>query len=123
MDRRARGLGPGVGLARGFRDVCDCAGLALRRIDPGLVRERGQRAQEVEPWDQTVIVVYLLLLVVLPVVLQVPSALDGGRFGRSVLPLWALPPGVLIGAVFVHRTAREDPHAAREPGRLYRVCT
>ncbi len=57
----------------------------LSRVDPALLRERGQRAENVEAWDRVVIGVYLVLLLALLVV----SALDAGRFRWSTVPIWA----------------------------------
>jgi protein-S-isoprenylcysteine O-methyltransferase Ste14 len=74
----------------------------LSRIDPALMRERGQRAEDVEPWDRVVIGVYLVLLVVL----FVAAALDGGRFRWSVVPIWVQALGWMLicaaGAIVWH---------------------
>lgn len=74
----------------------------LSRIDPELVRERSQRAENVEAWDGVVMGVYLVFLVVLMVL----AALDGGRFRWSAVPVWVQVLGwVLIcvtGAIVWH---------------------
>ena len=74
----------------------------LSRIDPALMRERGQRAEDVEPWDRVVIGVYVVLLVVL----FVAAALDGGRFRWSVVPVWVQALGWMLicaaGAIVWH---------------------
>ena len=57
----------------------------VSRIDQELVRERNQRAENVEPWDRVVMGVYMVFLVALLVL----AALDGGRFRWSVVPVWA----------------------------------
>jgi protein-S-isoprenylcysteine O-methyltransferase Ste14 len=57
--------------------------LRLYKLDPELVRERNRPAIEAEAWDRVVMGVYSAILVVLLVV----SALDGGRYFWSVVPL------------------------------------
>jgi protein-S-isoprenylcysteine O-methyltransferase Ste14 len=57
--------------------------LRLYKLDPELVRERNRPAIEAEAWDRVVMSVYSAILVVLLVV----SALDGGRYFWSVVPL------------------------------------
>jgi protein-S-isoprenylcysteine O-methyltransferase Ste14 len=74
----------------------------VSRIDPDLMHERQQRAENVEPWDLAVMGVYLAFLVVLLVV----SALDAGRFRWSAVPFWvqALGWGLICasGAILWH---------------------
>lgn len=55
----------------------------LSKLNPDLVRERNSPANKAEAWDRTVMGIYLVTLVVLLIV----SALDGGRFIWSVVPL------------------------------------
>jgi protein-S-isoprenylcysteine O-methyltransferase Ste14 len=54
------------------------------RADPDLLEERSRQAENVEPWDKAVIQAYSVLLVALLAI----SALDSGRLGWSVVPLW-----------------------------------
>lgn len=56
----------------------------LARADPDLLRERNRAAENVEEWDKVIIRFYTGLLLVLLAV----SALDAGRFGWSVVPVW-----------------------------------
>jgi protein-S-isoprenylcysteine O-methyltransferase Ste14 len=57
----------------------------LSRIDPELMHERQRTAESAEPWDRVLMSCYLVLLLVLLAL----SALDGGRFRWSRVPLWA----------------------------------
>jgi protein-S-isoprenylcysteine O-methyltransferase Ste14 len=56
----------------------------LARADPDLLEERNREADDVEPWDKTVIRIYSVLLVALLVI----TALDSGRQGWSAVPVW-----------------------------------
>jgi protein-S-isoprenylcysteine O-methyltransferase Ste14 len=56
----------------------------VSRKDPELLRERQDAAQNVEPWDQTVIRIYSGLALVLLIL----SALDSGRHHWSAVPIW-----------------------------------
>lgn len=67
----------------------------LSRADPNLLRERGRQAENVEPWDKVVVRVYTVLLILLLIL----AALDSGRFGWSVVPLWVQLLGWLALAV------------------------
>jgi protein-S-isoprenylcysteine O-methyltransferase Ste14 len=53
------------------------------RNDPGLMEERGKRAENVKPWDKVIMTIYTIMLVGMLVV----AALDAGRFRRSEMPL------------------------------------
>lgn len=53
------------------------------RNDPGLMEERGKRAENVKPWDRVIVTLYTILLVGLLIV----AALDAGRFRWSDMPL------------------------------------
>ena len=55
----------------------------LSKVNPDLVRERNQPAEKAEAWDRMVMSIYSVVLVVLLIV----SALDGGRYGWSAVPL------------------------------------
>ena len=74
----------------------------LSKLDPELVRERNRPADTAEAWDRVVMGIYLVLLLVLLTV----SALDGGRYAWSAVPLgvqiigWILL--VVAGATIWH---------------------
>ena len=72
-----------------FLAVFIAAGVSLRvrlaRRDPGLLRERLERAPDTERWDKVLMTVYPFLLLSLFVV----SGLDAGRFGWSSVPAGA----------------------------------
>lgn len=74
----------------------------LSRVNPELVRERDRPAGVAETWDRAVIRVYSVILIVFLVV----SALDGGRYGWSVVPLGVQVTGwislVAAGAIVWH---------------------
>jgi protein-S-isoprenylcysteine O-methyltransferase Ste14 len=55
----------------------------LSKVNPELVRERNLPADKAEAWDRVVMGIYTVILVVLLIV----SALDGGRYGWSAIPL------------------------------------
>jgi protein-S-isoprenylcysteine O-methyltransferase Ste14 len=78
---------------------------SMRRADPDLYRERSHVAENVEPWDKTVMVVYTILLVLL----LFAAAFDSGRFELSSVPLWAQALGWLLlcaaGAIVTHVTS------------------
>jgi protein-S-isoprenylcysteine O-methyltransferase Ste14 len=57
----------------------------LSSVDPELMRERQRTAEDAEPWDRILIRCYLALTLALMAL----SALDGGRFRWSSVPLWA----------------------------------
>lgn len=57
----------------------------LAKLNPALVRERNIPAAKAEAWDQVVMGIYAVILVGLLIV----SALDGGRFLWSSVPLGA----------------------------------
>ena len=64
------------------------------RHNPEVVLERVQSFdRDYQPWDRWIIPVYVLLSYSLYIV----SGLDAGRFGWSVVPLWA----IWLGLVFV----------------------
>jgi protein-S-isoprenylcysteine O-methyltransferase Ste14 len=65
----------------------------LSKLNPDLVRERNRPAAKAEAWDRVVMGTYSVFLVVLLIV----SALDGGRYVWSAVPL-----GVqIIGWIFL----------------------
>jgi protein-S-isoprenylcysteine O-methyltransferase Ste14 len=53
--------------------------------DPDQLRERGQarKAENVKPWDKTIITAYTVFLLLTPIV----AGLDAGRFSWSTVPL------------------------------------
>jgi protein-S-isoprenylcysteine O-methyltransferase Ste14 len=55
----------------------------LSKVNPNLVRERNRPASTAEAWDRVVMSIYSVILVVLLIV----SALDGGRYIWSFVPL------------------------------------
>jgi protein-S-isoprenylcysteine O-methyltransferase Ste14 len=55
----------------------------LLKVNPDLVRERNLPADKAEAWDRVVMGIYTVILVVLLIV----SALDGGRYVWSAIPL------------------------------------
>jgi protein-S-isoprenylcysteine O-methyltransferase Ste14 len=55
----------------------------LSRLNPDLLRERNQPASRAEPWDRVVMGIYGIALVILMLV----TALDGGRYRWSSVPL------------------------------------
>ncbi len=55
----------------------------LSKVNPELVRERNRPAANAEAWDRVVMGIYAVILVVLLIV----SALDGGRYVWSAVPL------------------------------------
>jgi protein-S-isoprenylcysteine O-methyltransferase Ste14 len=55
----------------------------LSKLNPDLVRERNRPADKAEAWDRVVMGIYFVFLMVLLVV----SALDGGRYLWSAVPL------------------------------------
>jgi protein-S-isoprenylcysteine O-methyltransferase Ste14 len=55
----------------------------LSKVNPELVRERNLPADKAESWDRVVMGIYTVILVILLIV----SALDGGRYGWSAIPL------------------------------------
>ncbi len=55
----------------------------LLKVNPELVRERNLPADKAEAWDRVVMGIYIVILVVLLIV----SALDGGRYIWSAIPL------------------------------------
>ena len=77
----------------------------LSRVNPDLVRERNRPAEKAEAWDRVVMGIYTVVLVVLLIV----SALDGGRYGWSAIPIgiqmigWALlvATGVMVWHVMM----------------------
>jgi protein-S-isoprenylcysteine O-methyltransferase Ste14 len=58
-------------------------GWRLSKLNPDLVRERNRPADKAEAWDRVLMSVYCVTLVVLLIV----SALDGGRYLWSAVPL------------------------------------
>ncbi len=55
----------------------------LSKLNPELVRERNQPAEKAEPWDRVVMGIYTVILLILLIV----TALDGGRYHWSYVPL------------------------------------
>jgi protein-S-isoprenylcysteine O-methyltransferase Ste14 len=55
----------------------------LSKVSPELLRERNQPAEKAEPWDRVVISTYTAILLVLLIM----TALDGGRYLWSSIPL------------------------------------
>jgi protein-S-isoprenylcysteine O-methyltransferase Ste14 len=55
----------------------------LSKVSPELLRERNQPAEKAKPWDRVVISTYTAILLVLLIV----TALDGGRYLWSSIPL------------------------------------
>jgi protein-S-isoprenylcysteine O-methyltransferase Ste14 len=74
----------------------------LSKVNPELMQERNRPANVAEAWDRAVIGIYSVILVVLLIV----SALDGGRYGWSVIPLGVQLIGWLLlvaaGAIIWH---------------------
>ena len=74
----------------------------LSKVNPELVRERNLPADKAEAWDRVVMGIYIVILVVLLIV----SALDGGRYVWSDIPLgvqmigWILL--IVAGAIVWH---------------------
>jgi protein-S-isoprenylcysteine O-methyltransferase Ste14 len=74
----------------------------LSRLNPELFRERNQPAEKAEPWDRTVMGIYVVILLFLLAV----TALDGGRYQWSSVPLgvqligWSLL--IFAGAMVWH---------------------
>ena len=61
------------------------------RNNPGLMEERGKRAENVKPWDKVIMTIYTIMLVGMLVV----AALDAGRFRWSEMPLVVQALGVI----------------------------
>jgi len=61
------------------------------RNDPGLMEERGKRAENVKPWDKVIMTIYTIMLVGMLVI----AALDAGRFRWSEMPLVVQALGVI----------------------------
>jgi protein-S-isoprenylcysteine O-methyltransferase Ste14 len=55
----------------------------VSKLNPELVRERNQPAEKAEPWDRVVMGIYTVILLILLTV----TALDGGRYLWSSVPL------------------------------------
>jgi protein-S-isoprenylcysteine O-methyltransferase Ste14 len=55
----------------------------LSKLNPELVRERNQPAERAEPWDRVVMRIYTMILLILLTL----TALDGGRYLWSSVPL------------------------------------
>ena len=74
----------------------------LSKVNPELVRERNLPADKAEAWDRTVMGIYTVILVVMLII----SALDGGRYVWSDIPLciqmigWILL--ILAGLIIWH---------------------
>ena len=74
----------------------------LSRLNPELFRERNQPAEKAEPWDRAVMGIYTVILLILLGV----TALDGGRYQWSSVPLgvqligWSLL--IFAGAMVWH---------------------
>ncbi len=64
----------------------------VSKVNPELIRERNQPAAVAEPWDQAVMRIYVVVLLILLIVV----ALDGGRYRWSAVPL-----GVQLGGWFL----------------------
>jgi protein-S-isoprenylcysteine O-methyltransferase Ste14 len=79
--------------------------LRMAKLDPDLVRERTQSSSAAEPWDQAIMAVYTVSLLLMLFL----TALDGGRFSWSRVPLpvqilgWILLS--LAGAIVWHVTS------------------
>jgi protein-S-isoprenylcysteine O-methyltransferase Ste14 len=88
-------------------------GSALRRRDPGLLRERlAPPVQKDQPLADRILLVIILLVIFGSLALM---ALDAVRFGWSVVPPWVQGAGALIlllGIWICHRTMRENSFAA-----------
>jgi protein-S-isoprenylcysteine O-methyltransferase Ste14 len=67
----------------------------LSKLNPELVRERNQPAEKAEPWDRVVMGIYTVILLILLIV----TALDGGRYLWSSVPLGIQLIGWLLLAV------------------------
>jgi protein-S-isoprenylcysteine O-methyltransferase Ste14 len=67
----------------------------LSRLSPELLRERNQSAEKAEPWDRVAMAIYIVILLILLAV----TALDGGRYLWSSVPLGAQVFGWLLLAV------------------------
>ena len=82
------------------------------RHDPEQLRERGQLAENVKPWDKAIMGIYSVLLVSLLIV----AGLDAGRFGWSSLPLaarilgWI---GLVLPAGLIAWVIRENTYLGR----------
>jgi len=59
------------------------ASAVVMRKSPGLMNERGRRADNIKGWDKVLMAVYSLVLFTMPVV----AGLDAVRFGWSAMPL------------------------------------
>ncbi len=67
----------------------------LSKMNPALLRERNQPSEKAEAWDQALMRIYTLVLLLLLAL----AALDSGRFGWSVVPLAAQVLGWLLMVV------------------------
>ncbi len=64
----------------------------ISKVNPDLLRERNAPAEKAESWDRLVMGIYTGVLGLLMIV----SALDGGRYGWSDIPLWIQMLGWLL---------------------------
>jgi len=92
----------GWGLCLSYLVLVVIMSLRLARTAPELLKERIQPAKDVEPWDKTLIRIYMFFVVVLLIL----AALDSGRYGWSKVPVgfqgagWTL--AMVAGAVISH---------------------
>jgi protein-S-isoprenylcysteine O-methyltransferase Ste14 len=79
--------------------------LRMAKLNPDLVRERTQSSSAAEPWDQALMKIYSVTLILMLIV----AAIDGGRFEWSTVPItiqilgWVML--ALTGAVIWHVTS------------------
>ncbi len=79
--------------------------------DPGLLKERGRKAENVKPWDLTIARIYNFLLFALFVVCGLDT-----RFGWSGMPLWLQGVGLLgivLGAALMWQVVKENTFLSR----------
>jgi len=70
----------------------------VMRKSPGLINERGRRAENIKGWDKVLMGIYSLVLFTVPVV----AGLDAVRFGWSAMPLALhVIGGVLVGPAMI----------------------
>jgi protein-S-isoprenylcysteine O-methyltransferase Ste14 len=101
-DRRSGDLVARLGISAHLHHLRDYLVWRLSKLNPELVRERNLPADKAEAWDRVVMGIYSVILVVSLIV----SALDGGRYRWSAVPLgvqmigWILL--VVAGAMVWH---------------------
>jgi protein-S-isoprenylcysteine O-methyltransferase Ste14 len=79
--------------------------------DPGLLKERGRKAENVKPWDLTIARIYNLLLIAMLALCGLDT-----RFGWSGMPLWLQGVGLLgnlLGATLMWLVVKENSFLSR----------